>query len=274
MHILLLCVNYNCAPAIEDMLRTVAPKFRKNVEVILVDNSGELDEKTPCLNLDDFKRLHLVSPGQNLGYFGGANAGYAARNLVDQADITMIVNPDILFSQSFFDDLITQAMSWPVDAGVIFPMVFDTNTQGDANPFLRRRPVVNYLNTRIFFFSSRLRFAFWMLLYRIKSKLQKQKAVAGSNNESSLTQTYAGHGSLFLFLPAYFRSGSAFTFESFLYAEEFFVAETCREAGLKSYHDTNLCARHVSHVSTAALPSEQRRKWQLQSLTYIRDRFF
>ena len=217
-------------------------------------------------------RLRLVSPGQNLGYFGGANAGYAARDDHLDPDITMIANPDLLFSDGFFDQLATQSALWPSDAGVIFPAVKDSATQRDSNPFLRTRPDVKYLDTRIFFFGSRLRYSVWMLLHLVKSKLRKRPQASAI--EHSINPIYAGHGSLFLFLPAYFTNGASLAFESFLYAEELFVAEMCRNAGLKPFHDTALLVDHVSHITTSTLPSEQRRKWQHESLSYIRQRFF
>ena len=254
------------------MLQTVPVSFRNNVEAIIVDNSGELTNQSGCCTLTGFQRLRLVSPGQNLGYFGGANAGYAARDDHLDPDITMIANPDLLFSDGFFDQLATQSALWPSDAGVIFPAVKDSATQRDSNPFLRTRPDVKYLDTRIFFFGSRLRYSVWMLLHLVKSKLRKRPQASAI--EHSINPIYAGHGSLFLFLPAYFTNGASLAFESFLYAEELFVAEMCRNAGLKPFHDTALLVDHVSHITTSTLPSEQRRKWQHESLSYIRQLFF
>jgi GT2 family glycosyltransferase len=272
LRVLILCVNYNCASAIEAMLETVPLNFRNNVEAIIVDNSGELTNQSRCCALTGFQRLHLVSPGQNLGYFGGANAGYAEKDSQMDPDVTMIANPDLLFSDGFFDQLVAQSAVWPSDAGVIFPVVKDSNTQKDSNPFLRTRQDVKYLDTRIFFFGSRLRFSIWMLLHFLKSKVRKQPQAPAK--EHGINPIYAGHGSLFLFLPAYFANGASLAFGSFLYAEELFVAEMCLDAGLKCYHDTSLHADHISHITTSALPSEQRRKWQHQSLSYIKQRFF
>mgnify|MGYP001793735366 FL=1 len=272
MQILLLCVNYNCADTITNMLDTISMQTRSRIEVVIVDNSGELDATSSCCVLPGFKRCHLVSPGKNLGYFGGAHAGYLARDTENDADITMIVNPDILFSDDFFDVLSRQRDLWPADTGVVFPAVYDTHTKRDSNPFIRLRPSRNYLNTRIFFFGGGLRHQIWLWLYRQKAKRRKAAPMVERSTEA-VTEIYAGHGSLLMFLPAYFNKGASLAFESFLYGEELFVAEMCREAGLKCYHDTSLTTKHVSHVVTSTLSDEQRRKWQLDSLRYIKNRF-
>jgi len=69
------------------------------------------------------------------------------------------------------------------------------------------------------------------------------------------TEIYAPHGSFIIFSREYFERGGSLKPGAFLYAEELFVAETCRRLGLKAVYWPVIQVAHDEHVSTAANPA-------------------
>jgi len=159
------------------------------------------------------------------------------------------------------------------DIGVIFPSVFDTKEKRDMNPFLSSRPTREFFDLRIRVFSRKVSFVLWNLASKLKRKLKRSNSNMGSISYDQL-DIYAGHGSLFIFCKSYFESGGTFRRDTFMYAEEIFVAESCLARSIRCRLDRRLRAKHISHATTALVPSERRRVWALESLCSIRSTYF
>jgi len=61
---------------------------------------------------------------------------------------------------------------------------------------------------------------------------------------------YAPHGAFMIFAREYFERGGTLDVGAFLFAEEGFVAETCRKLGLDVLYDPTIEVLHDEHVST------------------------
>ncbi len=77
----LVCVLYGSAEIPE-----IVVDFARSAPTVVVDNSGDLAQDAPGVT--------VVSPGRNLGYSAGVNAGLAA--LPGGLDALLVVNPDIV----------------------------------------------------------------------------------------------------------------------------------------------------------------------------------
>ena len=258
---------------IQQMIESIPSAARTNIHLSIVDNSGEITSSDFGQFVSSFDQLDVLSPNENLGYFGGAD--YAVKAIgakLKKFASVLIVNPDIIFDGKFFSQLAI-VLDDAESAGAIFPTVFDTNEQCDMNPFLASRPPKSFLDTRIRAFSNRLTFLFWNLASMFKRKLASVQNTP-VNNAQSVTEIYAGHGALMIFTPDFFRLGGTFERPTFLYSEELFIAEQCRQVNLICVHYPELKTTHVSHATTSLVPGNSRRVWALESLKHIRDSYY
>ena len=266
-------MNYNCVQIIEDMIGSIGLQDRSNIEVNVVDNSGEVGESFCEKSRLDFAAFKVLHPGQNLGYLNGAQFAIETHGQeIAEYESVMIVNPDILFSREFWGQL-ASLLRQVEGIGVVFPSVFDTNEKREMNPFLSERPDKSFLDLRIRAFSNRINFSIWNLVSKLKRRL-KSKALNTSAQQGKSQTIYAGYGALMIFTPAYFKFGGTFSRPTFLYAEELYIAETCRALNLTSLYDPTLETKHLSHATTSLIPSNSRRLWSLESLLHIREKFY
>lgn len=269
--IVLICVNYGSEADILRMMRSVvAPQGAKapGLFFAIVDNSDSLDDSAEGVEIRRFGNAEILSPKANLGYFGGAEYGRRNSAQIDQDSIVAIVNPDIEFDADFFDVLLDCAQTSSEKTGVLAPNVINMPSGLPGNPFLSARPGLRYFQTRRIVNKNALFSSVWVLLYRLKRLVRPPQPAIGQGPEAALN-IYAGHGSLLVFLPTYFRHGNTFALPSFLYSEELFVSEFCVKSGLSILLVPNLRARHHEHVATGLLPSASKRRFKYESLSEV-----
>ena len=85
---------------------------------------------------------------------------------------------------------------------------------------------------------------------------------------------YAPYGALLIFSRDYFAKGGDFAHPGFLYGEEIFVAEACRETGLEVILWPELKADHREHSATGVVQSKSKIRFQYESLTRLIERYF
>lgn len=271
---LILCINYHCHGDIARMLASVPPEARASAEAVVVDNSR--DFATVCIAdiRGDYAALSVLRPETNLGYLGGAQFGLnGASQPAESYDCVMIVNPDILFEPGFWP-VLDRIMPEIAGHGALYPSLLEGPDRIERNPFLATRPRKRYLDLRIAVSSNAVIHSLWLGLWTLKRALSGRRARAGARPLATPRDIYAGHGSLMIFLPAYFASGADFTYPVFLYGEELHLAEMCHAAGLKSRLDPRLVAHHVGQATTGLLSNGRRRRWNNAALRHVRATFF
>jgi GT2 family glycosyltransferase len=233
----------NSAAALEDFPRC---------HLSIVDNNSS-DDSLPSLRSAsaEFANVELLASPRNAGYFSAA--GWALQRYLenhDAPDWVVICNNDVVFDDPrFLSQLLARD---PNTAGVIAPAITSGLTGYDENPSIARRPSQLRM----------LRYSLWLSNYylmwfkqwlspsirKIRNRLRAW-AAASANHKA----IYAPSGALLIFSRCFFESGGFIDDGSFLYAEEFRVAEMCRQLRLPIIHDPALRVWHEGSQSTGRL---------------------
>ncbi len=252
------------------------------VDLVIVDNSDRVDSSN---FFREVRRVHptplCLKPKTNLGYFGGASFGLAAyRERGSAPDWIVVANVDVEFRDPLFWRHLA-AWDGEADVGVIAPYIWSTFLGGSSNPLMGERP-------------SRYRMQFYKLVFRnyyvlncyellgvVKNKakhfVRRQLVAASSGNHEATDQgrrIYAPHGSCIVFSQRYFECGGTLAYPSFLFGEEFFVAETARRLGIGVVYEPRLKVWHQDHSSTGWLRSRRVAPYLSASARYVADTFF
>ncbi|WP_007518589.1 glycosyltransferase family 2 protein [Frankia saprophytica] len=100
-------VTFRSGEVIGSFLDTLAKATARSYEVVIVDNSPELDAATAAAARRPEARL--VRPGRNLGYGAAANRGAAGA----RGSWIVVSNADIAFTPGSLDELVDAAARWP-----------------------------------------------------------------------------------------------------------------------------------------------------------------
>lgn len=266
-------VNYSSAQATSQLLADLLQQDRSNcaLTVVVADNGPSRSGLAPLRQAyRDNPSVHFEAMTTNLGYFGAAHSALEAVWKDRLPDWIIVSNADIRLPQPGF---LCRIADHPAGVGaVIAPRIVSTRTGLDQNPFHRRRPSALRMNlNRII---PRVSLLFWLMQTQcsvrraIRSRLRgkhAQPATASSN-------IYAPHGAFIIFSKEYFRQGGSLNCGAFLFAEEIFVAETCRRLGLRVTYSPGLEVLHDEHVSTKVNPAI--RRFQAAAADYCSREFF
>ena len=124
-------VTYRSGEIIGSFLDTLAKATARSYEVVIVDNSPDLEDATAAAGQRPEARL--VRPGRNLGYGAACNRGAAGA----RGSWVVISNADISFHPGSLDELIDAAARWPA-GGVFGPGII--NPDGALYPSARDLP--------------------------------------------------------------------------------------------------------------------------------------
>lgn len=214
----------------------------------VVDNSMDDEEGLRLAELAERdSRIEILTPGQNLGYFGGADW---ARNRLEAGsyDWIAVTNTDVIIVASGFVATLI-AMS-PSEVGVIAPAIFGSSSDSMLNPYMRNRPTILRSRIRRLLFWSTATAQVTILVSHLKRRFTKGPAIPEVE-----TEIYAAHGCFMLFGRSYFLAGGTFRHSSFLFGEELTVAEFCRDRDLKTRYIPGLEVVHIEHANTGLLRS-------------------
>jgi GT2 family glycosyltransferase len=235
--------------------------------ILVVDNNSG-DRSAECIGrvADEHANIELIASSENRGYFGAVKWAlnqYLAHHPLP--DWLIVCNNDIVFHHP---DLLTVLLGYdPRKEGVLAPAVISNLTGRDSNPMIAARPG----RVRL------LRYRFLLSSYPIARLTQKLAPAArklryhlrgdGLGN-SDRQRIYAPHGAMIIFSRRYFEAGGTIDDGSFLFAEEFSVAETCLRLGLPLVHDPALRVRHNDSQTTGRLLTRQMYRHQKEGLRY------
>jgi len=217
-----------------------------SVDTIVINNGHSNIE---IINkIDDLKNTKVLNNGTNLGYYGAASL--ALDNIdTDLYKFIIVGNSDITFNSKYFFETLLLKYSEAQVVGTIGPSIISGASFSDQNPFLTQRPSkfkymkLNLMYSNIFFY-----YIYQTGANFYRTYLKKNKKIRKKRSQN----TYALHGSFIIFTPEYFERGGDFKYGSFLFQEEIFVAEKCKELRLKSVYDPELSITHKEHETTGS----------------------
>ena len=87
-------------------------------------------------------------------------------------------------------------------------------------------------------------------------------------------EIYAGHGSFIILTKAYFERCGKIDYPVFLFCEEIWLAEKCRQAGLKVVYDPRMTIYDSEHVSIGKMPHDTYCRLNYDAVQYIIKTFY
>jgi GT2 family glycosyltransferase len=270
LHIAVLYNSYNEAIA---MVKNLSKLMKFNfVKIIIVDNS---DKKNGLIELktlvDKYENVTLIASQINRGYFGGAR--YALDDGIypfyKKVNYLIVSNVDFYIKDLLFYE---KLISYSPDKryGLIAPDIISIKNGCKHNPKIQQKPIKKKFQILNLIFSSVIFTNIYMMITRanryIKIKYRKNDTKAG--------YMYACHGSFMIFTSNYFKKGGNLDFDSFLFGEEVFVAETCKQLNLKIGMHDELAVYDIGSVSTGKIRGREMVGYMKKANQHILDLYY
>ena len=274
--ILILTVNYKGADSTERFLKSASELDGWDMAHFIVVENGSHDGSAAKLRalVRDFPNVELMESAENRGYFGAAN--WALQQYLAQAqkpDWVIVCNNDIAFDDHQFLRKLSQRDL--AGAHVIAPAIIARPGDIDCNPFMRKRPS-RFKLLRCQFWQSNfylMWFKQWLSPY-VRTARHQIYFWRRSSLATGPTDVYAPHGAFLIFSRAYFEAGGSIDDGFFLYAEEFSVAEICRQLQLRVVHDPGLRVWHDAHHVTGRMCNRTTFEYGRQGFRYALRKYF
>lgn len=263
MKILIVCVNYNSYSELEKYLGSIdmAAMMERDtmVDVVVVDNS-------PVKRSIETERygniLVRVENNDNLGYLGGASSVINKID-VNKYDYVAISNVDLTLQNNFFQKL--EEIKNNDNIAWIAPRIYSRTENRDRNPKVLER-----------YSKRRLKLIYYMykipvLYYLYMFSAYKRKKVIVHPEERKI---YAGHGSFMLLTNRFLSLVKKIEYPVFLFGEELFIAELCREYGMDVKYTPSVVVNDCEHISTSRMKKSYYFKCNQEAIRYIINKFY
>lgn len=252
-------------------LKWIQSVIRDQGLVIVVDNTENKDftlkEKIQNLNYLDVVYLDTKD---NLGYLNAAQYAYQhilANSLEFEWLVVSNVDVELISSKTF------EILCEYRDAAIVAPEIFSKELQIDKNPYrLRREKKINLFIKKIAF-SNILFYSLYNIMALCKNKII-YKNLDGKRKCEEGETIYLPYGACFYINQLFFMQGGTINYPLFLFGEELFLAEQCRELGLAIKYVPRIKYINYEHVSTSRLKSSFVAKCDYNAITYILDRYY
>ena len=257
-NIALVILNYKTPEDTIALIKNIEEQsWSKKIKIYIVDNGSCDGSVEKFNNLNCNMSIELIESKTNLGFAKGNNLGIK-KALLDGFRFIMVSNSDILIEkQSNFLEKIYEIYSKDQDIAVIAPSIknFDGIYQ---NPFRNERFSLNEIvKMKLFFLSGFYKLYYFLRVYilfelitYIVQKRRYKKIKNYHNKKQSSGYIYAPHGSFLIFTPTFFKYFNGFDDKTFLYCEEFILAEKLRQNSLKCWYENTLNVLHKECQST------------------------
>lgn len=258
------CVCYNSYEILEKYLSSIDHSAKNaeglaDVEVFVSDNT--MEDIRP-INYDaKYFRLKIYEHHKNVGYFGGIGLMMKQEACKDYdyiivSNVDVLMEADTLKSISLFSE--TEQVGW------IAPIIFSEKEQKDRNPQAYNRYSRQRLNILRFMYK------FSVLHYLYHRYVYKHR----HNQAPRYGEIYAGHGSFIILTKAYIERCGIINYPVFLYGEEIYLAEHCREHALKVIHTPDIRVYDFDHYSTSSMKRHFYYKCHYEAIDYALKTFF
>jgi GT2 family glycosyltransferase len=274
--VLIITVNYKGADSTERFLKSASQLDGwDRAHLIAVENGshdGSAERLRPLVR--NFSNVELMESAENRGYFGAANWAlqqYLARG--QKPNWVIVCNNDVVFEDHQFLAKLSQHDL--ASAQVIAPAIIARPAGIDCNPFMRRRPS-RFKLLRCQFWQSNyyvMWFKQWLSPY-VRTARHHIYFWRRSFLSAGRIDIYAPHGAFLIFSRSYFEAGGYIDDGFFLYAEEFSVAEICRQLQLRVVHDPDLRVWHDAHQVTGRMCNRTTFEYGRQGFGYALHKYF
>ena len=243
--IAIFCVSYHSDKERDAYLTSIEAAAKKAGEEVQVDtfvaNNTEAD---------------------NPGYFGAVKKLMQDVNVAEY-DYAIVSNVDLTLAEDFFINL--AAYDCPEDTGWIAPRIWSQLEGRDRNPQRLARPTRRKMQIlKAFYQYPLLDTIYHHTAYRRKKY----------NTQAEPGTIYAGHGSLIILTKHYLQKCGKIDYPIFLFCEELFLAENCRQAGLTVRYEPSIRVNDKEHVSIGKMPHSVYCQHNLKAMNYIIKKFF
>lgn len=243
--IAIFCVSYHSDKERDAYLTSIEAAAKKAGEEVQVDtfvaNNTEAD---------------------NPGYFGAVKKLMQDVNVAEY-DYAIVSNVDLTLAEDFFINL--AAYDCPEDTGWIAPRIWSQLEGRDRNPQRMTRPTRRKMQIlKAFYQYPLLDTIYHHTAYRRKKY----------NTQAEPGTIYAGHGSLIILTKHYLQKCGKIDYPIFLFCEELFLAENCRQAGLTVRYEPSIRVNDKEHVSIGKIPHSVYCQHNLKAMNYIIKKFF
>ncbi len=264
--IVIYAVTFNSYPELAAFLKSVdrAADFaaeEAEVEVCVADNTVEQPEKIVVENRHAVVRVFPYR--ENLGYMGAVQRMMGEQD-PRSYDYVIISNVDLIFEEDALLELVRLQVRQ--DTGWIAPSLFSTCLGFDRNPsVLHRYPVWKLRMLAVMFRFPILDYLYRLTFYRRKGMRPAVKKPL---------EIYAGHGSVMILTRAYFEHCGLPEYPLFLFCEEVYLAEMCREHQLKVVYWPSVRILDEEHVSIAKMHRADFYRYNYEAVRFILRRFY
>lgn len=218
-------------PCVESIRESSYP----NITIVLVDN-GSTDDSVSQIR-KTFPDLVVLEMARNLGYAAGNNCGIRY-SLEQSADYVLILNNDTVVPKDSIQELVEYAERTP-GAALIGPGISDLTTGEFLDlPMAERISLGSIVLTK-------------SPVQRIirRTRFYRKYFYLGSAPH----EVYAIHGSAMLFRRSTLERIGMFDEETFIYWEEFILAEKLRKAGMQTYVVPSIRIIHKGNASISKI---------------------
>ena len=264
---LLVCVTYNSYPELDEYLKSVDVALGKangewQVDVLVGDNTVE-DVRAVQYFPKFIHALRVFAYKENCGYFGAAQRVMKEVNDVRQYDYVAISNVDLYMPDDFFVRL--GRLSLPENVGWVANAIISGYEKRDRNPkIMCRYSAGRLMQLRFLFRYPLLHYLYTKTLYRRKKAQPARHAMP----------VYAGHGSFILLTKAFFSVCPRLDYPMFLFCEEIYLGEMCRNSNLKVWYEPSLVIKDTEHCSTGKMKRSFYYRCNYDSLDYILSKYY
>jgi GT2 family glycosyltransferase len=245
-----------------------------NQLIIIVDNSGSENIGLPKkIRQIGYKNAIYLDTGKNLGYFNGAEYAYKYIKSFKFTFAWMIVSNVDVELNSMLSSEILRKYENDSNIGVLAPAIISVDTGLDKNPYRIYRAVKRNLIIKKFVFSNILLASIYGILSKIRNlilNISRQRQVLVKEGDA----IYLPYGACLIFSNKYFKSECKIDYPLFLFGEELYVAEQCREKNLKIIYSPGIKFLNYEHASTAQLSNKFVVECNYRSMSFILKTFY
>lgn len=273
--VLIITINFRHADCTLRFLKSISAieGFAHSHLVIVDNNSDDGSVRRIRDAIQGCNNVELGASTQNRGYFGGARWALN-RYLVDNPlpQWVIICNNDVVLDDSQFLEKLIKTD--PMNVGMVAPSILSRLTGHDANPSIQRRPsAFRMLQYRLWFSSY---YAMWMkqwlwpFVRKARKRFRRRQPVSNGDVKKLI---YAPHGAFFIFSRQFFEAGGFIDDGTFLYGEEFLVAEMCGRLCLGIVHDPSLRLWHAEGTTLGRMLTRETFQHQRDGFRYALSRY-
>lgn len=246
-------LTYDDTYALIESLIASSDISRFSVNIYVADNQSDPNKlehlQQRCLPL--YSEITFLGSEDNLGFARGMNLG-VTKALRDGCQFVVCSNNDILVKECALFQHIAETFQQEPNVAVIGPSILNMNTNEDQNPYIPRRSMDNPVRLKLYsLYYEKIfgKFLFYSieLLKRLRtfiSPLPPKKPL------KTKQYIYCVHGSFFILTPAYFQYFSELDPQTFLYFEEYIIAERVHQKKLKELVNPSITVAHKDDSST------------------------